>query len=150
MSRVTGADRIARAMRRMTPEMVENITDAVDKGAREVEARAKEIAPKDTGEMANAIEVRENLDGFQATGAIGNFARQVKAGDAGIKRFIGVYPQKAGDPGWYAAWVEYGTTKNAAKPFLLPSFVSQRKGIEGRIKRAVRKAVRTVAKGGGQ
>ena len=146
-STVKGLSRTQAAMRRLTPAMVENITEAVDKGALAVEARAKQIAPRDTGDMANAIEVRENLDGFTATGAIGNFAKLVKAGGDGIKRFIGVFPQKAGDPGWYAAWVEIGTQKAAARPFLLPSYLSQRRQIQNRINRAVRKAVRDTARG---
>lgn len=148
-SSVTGLSRTQAAMRRLTPAMVENITAAVEQGARDVEARAKAVAPRDTGDMVSAIEVRENLEGFKATGAIGNFAKQLSRAGQGIQRFIGVFPQRAGDKGWYAAWVEYGTTKNAAKPFLLPSFISQRKQIEGRIKRAVNKAIRQVARGGG-
>lgn len=166
-STVKGLTRTQAALRRLTPAMVESITEAVDKGAKAVESRAKAIAPRDSGDMAGAIEVRENLDGFRATGAIGNFAATMRDAGAskrdkgiaaralrenqaeqGISRFVGVFPTKAGDPGWYAAWVEYGTTKNAAKPFLLPSFISQRKSIESRIKRAVNKAIRTIARGG--
>jgi hypothetical protein len=38
--------------------------------------------------------------------------------------------------------VEYGTTEAAAQPFFWPGFGLSRKRIEGRIKRAVSKAVR--------
>jgi HK97 gp10 family phage protein len=148
-SRVDGLNRTQAALRRMGPETAKQIEVALEAGAQEIADRARSIAPRDTGEMVGAIEVRKTLEGFNGTGAVGNFARMVSGAANGMTRFIGVFPDSRSSPGWYAAWVEFGTTTRAGKPFLQPSFFSLRKRVQGRIGRAVNKAVREVAARGG-
>jgi hypothetical protein len=65
-----------------------------------------------------------------------------------MTRFVGVFPERRGSPGWYAVWVEFGTTKSRARPFLLPAFFSHRTRVLNRVNRAVNAAVRQVARGG--
>jgi HK97 gp10 family phage protein len=148
-SRVEGMSKTSAALKRMGPEMVKQVTDALDQGAQEIATKARSIAPRDTGAMAGAIEVRNTLEGFTATGAVGNFARMVSGAAAGLTRFIGVFPATRASPGWYAAFVEFGNTKRAPMPFLQPSFFSLRKPVQARIARAVNKAIREVAARGG-
>ncbi len=145
---IRGADRTARALRRLTPDMLDDINGALDKGAEEIRSTAASIAPRDSGEMADAIEVRSTLDGFTGTGAVGNFARMVKGEAGGLIRHIGVFPNRRGSPGWYAAWVEFGTATTRAQPFMLPAFFSRRKRVQGRIKRAVNRAIKETARRG--
>lgn len=142
---VKGQAAAARGLRAMGPAAQRRIEEALDQGAEELRARAAAIAPRDTGELSGAIEVRETLDGFKGTGAVGNFAKLSASRAGGLARYVGVFPGKRGDPGWYAAWVEFGTKDTRARPFLLPSFVTLRKRIQGRINRAVNKAVREAA-----
>jgi len=118
---IRGADKTARALKRLSPAMTEDINAALDKGANEIRSKAASIAPRDTGELAEAIEVRDSLDGFTGRGAIGNFARMVKGEAGGLIRHIGVFPERRGSPGWYAAWVEFGTATTRAQPFLMPA-----------------------------
>lgn len=130
---------------RMNEAAAKGLVDALDKGAAEIAGRAKVLAPRRSGELERSIEVRDNLEGFRGTGAVGNFARLVRGGAGGLARFIGVFPRKRGDPGWYAAWVEFGTRRAAAQPFLGPAFFGARKRVTGRVKRALTKAAKEVA-----
>lgn len=147
-ARVEGLDKTIRALRRMGPANAKAIKEALDNGAREIASRARAIAPRDTGEMARAIEVRKTLDGFTAPGAVGNFGRMVRGAAAGLTRFVGVFPDSRSSPGWYAAFVEFGHARAAAKPFLKPAFFSLRRKTVGRIKRAISKAVKDTARRG--
>ena len=54
-------------------------------------------------------DMRDNIDDFGASGAIGEFGRSVKGGAGTLRRFVGVFPATKGAPGWYAAFVEFGT-----------------------------------------
>jgi HK97 gp10 family phage protein len=148
-SRIEGMSKTALAMKRMGAETVKQVEKALDEGAEEIAAKARQIAPRDTGELASAIEVRNSLDGFTATGAVGYFGRMVSGSAAGLTRFIGVMPKDRKSPGWYAAWVEWGTTTRAPQPFVKPAFFSLQKKVQGRIGRAVNKAIREVAARGG-
>lgn len=145
---VEGLDRARRAMRRLTPEIAAQVNAALDKGAEEIRSRATAIAPRDTGELSRSLEVRTTLDGFRGTGAVGNFARMVRGQALGFTRFIGVFPDRKGSPGWYAAWVEFGTAKSTAKPFLRPAFFSLRRRALGRVSRAISAGAKQVARGG--
>lgn len=148
-SRVEGMSKTSAALKRMGPEVTKQITDALDKGAQEIASKARQIAPRDTGAMAGAIEVRNTLDGFTATGAVGNFARQVQGAADGLTRFVGVFPASRSSPGWYAAFVEFGNTKRAPKPFLKPAFFVLRTRVVNRIKASIRRATKEVASRGG-
>lgn len=108
-SKVTGAVSGARRFKAFPAAVAGRIDGALQKGAEEVRDRAKAIAPKDTGELRRAIEVRATLDGFGASGAVGNFGRMVKGAAGNLQRFIGVFPATKGAAGWYAAFVEFGT-----------------------------------------
>jgi HK97 gp10 family phage protein len=145
---VKGLEKTSRALAILPKQSAAEINAALDKGAEEIRSRAFTIAPRETGDLAGAIEVRRSLEGFKGSGAVGNFARMVSGKAGGMVRHIGVFPDRAGAPGWYAAWVEFGTVKASAQPFLLPAFFSLRKRVESRIKRAVSKAIKQVANRG--
>ena len=139
--RLEGAERLSRALKRLGPENVQAIEGALDKGAEEVATRARSIVPKQTGELANAIEVRSSLDGLNLSGIL---ARQAGKQDR-LSRFVGIFPESRGSPGWYGLFVEFGTSKAPARPYLLPAFYSLKKRVTGRVKRAINKASRAVA-----
>jgi HK97 gp10 family phage protein len=173
--RIEGLPAVRRGLGTWKRETRIEISRALQEGAEHIRDVAKAIVPFKTGELRGAIEVRENVDDFKATGAVGNFGRMVSGVAGRIQRFIGVFPSRAGDPGWYAAFVEYGTaartegqryfTKGGRgriakasaigphhpgtkpKPFLIPAFFSQRQFVLGRINRALNKAIKKVASG---
>lgn len=170
-ARVTGMREGSRRFKAFPAAVVTEIEAALDKGADEIRDRAKAIAPRDTGELRRAIEVRDTLDGFTAGGAVGNFGRMVRGAAGRLQRFIGVFPDVKGAPGWYAAFVEFGTAprvegqrytqasgkrRKAAithpgtqpRPFLKPAFFSLRRRVVGRINRAIGSAAKKVARRG--
>lgn len=146
----------ARAILRGLPFDINTaLTTALDSAAESIAERARVLAPKDTGALRGAIKVRKSLEGFVGTGAVGNFARLAKGKSGLFTRYIGVFPRKRGDAGWYAAWVEFGTgprfTKKgkyvgarAATPFLGPAFFGGRKQAESKVRRAIGKAAREI------
>lgn len=175
-AKVTGLPAIKRKLQEWPATTAREVEKALQEGAEHIRDVARVIVPADTGELRNAIEVRSTLEGFTPRGATGNFARMVSGAAGRLQRFIGVFPAKAGAPGWYAAWVEFGTAPRRAgeryltlggrskvgkasaigdfhpgtapQPFLLPAFFSQRRYVIARINRALGKAAKRVAKGG--
>ena len=144
---VEGLGKAQAAMKRLTPEMARKIDGALDKGAQEVSDRAAAIAPKDSGELAGAIEVRSGLDGL--SGRQSAFVRRIAGRTGGeLVRIIGVFAERRGSPGWYAPFVELGTKKKARRPFLRPAFVTLRRRVQGRVARAVNAAAKEVARRG--
>lgn len=176
-TKVTGGREGVRAFRAFPVAARAEIEAALQKSAEEILARAKAIAPSDTGELRGALEIRDSLDGFAATGAVGDFARSGGVGKPGtfdrsspgvLARYIGVFPNVKGAPGWYAAFVEFGTAARTAgaryaqrsgktrkskdthpgtpaRPFLKPAFFSLKGRALNRIRRAVSAAAKTVA-----
>lgn len=148
------------------------IQKALDKSAEEIRARAAAIAPRSPGggELAKAIEVKRTLEGFNAGGSVGRAILSGSTGGGGLTRYIGVFPEKSGAAGWYAAFVEFGTAKRAAgkkytqasgrkrtsgnthpgtpaRPFLRPAFFSLQARSVNRVKRAINKAAKGMARG---
>jgi HK97 gp10 family phage protein len=171
--KVNGLKQFRAQMTRLQAEEAKAIDDALEKGAREIQDLAKAIAPRgDSGDLAEAIDVRENLDGYKARGV---FAK-MKVGGSGsssLARHIGVFPSHAGDKGFYAAFVEFGTAPRKAgqyytqasgrrrkaqgthpgtpaRPFLRPAFQSLKSRTVNRVKRAINKAAKQVAARGRQ
>jgi len=160
-SRVEGIEETRRVFAQLSPVAIGRITNALNLGAEEIKVTAKALAPKDTGELAGAIEVRRSLEGFSARGIIGAFHVAAGGGAAqtSVERFIGVFPERKNSPGWYAAFVEFGTASRTkgkvyktgskrrkkkardthpgttAQPFLFPAFWALRKRVKGRITR---------------
>lgn len=119
---LVGLDHALRTFDRLPREANEAITDALNKGAAEIEARAKTLAPVRTGRLRDSI--RSN---------IGSRLGRVFAE-------IGVFDYRAG-------WIEFGTVNRAAQPFFWPAVRGVRKRVTNRVKRQLRLAAREVARG---
>jgi HK97 gp10 family phage protein len=148
MAEVRGVEATVRALRALGPEAQERITDALDKGAAEVEARAKAIAPVDDGDLREAIEVRDGSAGGAVQGAFTAFRAALGAAAPQLVRRIGIFPDLNGGKAFYARWVEFGTAEQPARPFLRPAYLTLRKRVEGRIKRAINAGIKEVARRG--
>lgn len=155
---VDGLDKLNKRFRNLPRAAAKAIEPAVHKGALEVQTAARTLAPVDTGELRDAIEVKDDISDFKATGAIGNFGNASGGGVGDIKRYIGLFPEKRNSPGWYGAWVEFGTAPRSQKfgnngtvnlpgtpprPFLFPAYRLMRKRVVGRVRRAIKKAAKS-------
>lgn len=99
------------------------IADALEKGADEMVDGAKALAPVDEGHLRDSIRKEPGAHELQV---------RVVAGD---------------EAAFYAPMVEYGTTKQTARPFFWPTYRLLRKRIRNRVSRAVNKAARDTARG---
>lgn len=87
-----------------------------------VEARAKVYCPVDTGLLRNSIE-----SSFEGDGRTGEMVGAVTAGGGGVSH---VLYSLFGDGINYARYVEYGTSRMAAQPFMTPAFDEEIPGYE--------------------
>ena len=128
--RVEGLDVLARRLREL-PDRVRRVAliRAVKAAAEPIVVRAKALAPKDTGTLVQNIGVRFTRRGAGRVSAqIGVFARKLsdkqrvaahaRARKRGKER---ASYRDLNDP-FYARFVEVGTSKMAARPFLRPAF----------------------------
>lgn len=79
---------------------------AIRKAAHDVEARAKDIVPVDTGNLKNSIQTAMESD---------------------LTAIVGTHVE-------YAPYVEYGTRKMAARPYLGPAAEAVRPSLESAMK----------------
>lgn len=137
------AENLRRRLLRLPAAMMAEIDKALDVSAREIQRDAMVAVPKDTGELSGAITVRETLEGITLRGINTRLARG-RAED--IARFIGVFGARRGEPGWYAAFVEFGAAGRPAQPYLRPAYQANRRRANARIRRAVRKVTRQASR----
>jgi HK97 gp10 family phage protein len=106
------------------PKLLNELNDStslgIQKTADEIEDEARKRVPVDTGDLRASIRTQGPLNGDP-------LAYQVTAGN----RFVG-----------YAPFVEFGTRRMAAQPFLMPAFASvdKLKNIINEINQLIRKA----------
>lgn len=124
--KVLKRDRLFSKLRKLAPDTDREVAKAVAKGAEEVAATAKQLAPVATGELRDSI-------GWQMNKSRMNIVATISA-DA-----------------LHARWVEFGTKggvlgSQPAQPFMFPAYRLLRKRVRNRIGRAIGKAARKVAK----
>lgn len=115
--RVVGLAELTKAMRELPVEVhASALRPAVSAAAGVVQKDARLRAPRDTGTLAKAIyrtRSRSLSSGTMETAIVG-----VRFG----KRY-----RKRGQDAWYWKFIEFGTSKMAARPFLRPAFESTKK-----------------------
>ena len=115
---VTGLAELEKRMLAFPDKIARNIiARALSKGAAIIRDEARQIAPRDTGEMARDIMIKKartergsSLLTFQVFVRTGKKSRL-----AGKKRNVS-------RDSFYWRFVEFGTAKMAAKPFMRPAF----------------------------
>jgi HK97 gp10 family phage protein len=124
MARTEGLERLKLKIARLPVEAHARMKEALDQSADELVAMQKRLAPRDEGDLINSIE--------KAPG----------------RHELAVIVRAGGKAAPHAKWVEYGTSKMAARPFFWPSWRALRKRIKGKMSRAATKAAKVVAAGG--
>lgn len=110
-----------RKLRKLDDDMLEQIRTAIAQGADMLQKEARYRVPVSSGLLQSSIKVKKNRDGLSAR--VGIFGRDMK------KAF-------------YARWVEYGTKKMTAKPYLAPAKVATKAAWGRIIRQAVWRALR--------
>lgn len=109
---IQGLQELEKKLLQMAPKLARNgLRAAVAAGARVVAAEARKNAPVDTGTLRRAVyskQIREESNMTQQTFYVG-------------ARF-GKREQAKNRDAYYFPFVEFGTAKMAAKPFMRPAF----------------------------
>lgn len=142
---VQGLDRLKRKLTVTIPARVrERTRAAMEKGANEIVAMAKNLVPVDTGALRDSIgwtwgDAPKGSTVLAQSSEIGGGER--------ITIYAGTRDKTLGDrDAFYARWVEFGTQNMAPYPFFFPSYRALKRRVKGRIKREMRKAIREGAK----
>lgn len=98
-------DSLIKALGQFPGNIQKNVmVGAIRASANVVRDRAREIVPIDTGTLKKSIR---------------SIQRKAKQGEV----MFSVTPSKGGkNSGWYAHFIEFGTSKQVAQPFLRPAF----------------------------
>lgn len=86
---------------------------AVDFGAKRIERRAKYLCPVDTGKLERSIKIEDIVGG-----------------------------KSIGPDTDYDVYVEYGTSKMAAQPYMRPALTENRKPIANRLTKYIKEVLR--------
>jgi HK97 gp10 family phage protein len=143
---LTGFKELAEALKKLGPKVAKNgLRRATSAGAAIVRNDARARAPVDTGEMKRDIMMKRARDvkGGDTTGA--QYIVYVRSGKksrlAGKKRDI----QR---DSYYWKFIEFGTAKMAAKPFLRPAFEANKEAAVEAIGKSLDETIQTMAREG--
>ncbi len=116
---LTGFKEFADALRKLGPRVAKNnLRRAVSAGAALVRNEARATAPVDTGELKKDIQMKREKD--QRDGPLAaKFSVFVRSGK---KSRLSGAARDVDKDSFYWKFVEFGTSKMAAQPFLEPAF----------------------------
>ena len=126
-------DRFEASMNARKARLLQAVRPALEKGATELQASTKSLAPKDTGALANSIAITLPGDSTPAYS---------QPGGARVAGENEVLVTAGNEQVRYAHLIEFGSVHGHAQPFFFISWRFQKKRITDRIKRALRKAIK--------
>jgi HK97 gp10 family phage protein len=141
---VQNADRLVKKLTRIPELMRLKIRDAMADEADEIVAMMKRLVPVEPGkpDLRDSIGWRWGARAPAGSAAVG----QVRTSEFGSTLTLTIYA--ANNQTFYGTFVEFGTSKMAARPFFFPSYRARRKDAKKAMREAVREAARQVAAGG--
>jgi len=152
---IKGLDSLNRKLRALPLVAEKRIRQAMEQGADEIVAMMKSLCPADSGDLKKSIAWTW---GQAPKGAL----TVAKVKQASGENTLTIYAGNA--EAYYARFVEFGTASHIAggefagatipaipaQPFFYVSFRANRRKVKGRITRAINKAAKEVAAGGGK
>lgn len=145
-----GVTSLRKKLRRMDPEITDGIKTEISSIAKEMETAMLGMVPVDQGDLAETIAHKLGRDGLTAVVGPG-------AASAQIKRGMKMSQQKYKKDGtvtastarnnnvrfqlYKAHWIEFGTKKKAARPFIQPAFDINKDRFKRNVRAAVKKAI---------
>jgi HK97 gp10 family phage protein len=128
---VSGLKELQAAMKELPANIARNVLrGAVNAGATVIREEAKARAPKFEGKVAKGQPIREKSSAVLQTFYVG-----VRQGRSAKKT------KKGSIDAWYARFVEFGTSKMAARPFMRPAFEAKKEAAVQAIKNYLEKRI---------
>jgi HK97 gp10 family phage protein len=149
MATIVGAETVARRLRAFADDVREPLREAVSEGAETVRAAA--ITAMRGSKSGRVYRTpggprRASAPGEAPAVVSGRLidSLAVRASDDGLTARVGVEDPAAAT---YARSLEFGTSKMAARPWLVPALEASRDEIERRIRETLRAAIRKADRG---
>ncbi|PRX90824.1 HK97-gp10 family putative phage morphogenesis protein [Allonocardiopsis opalescens] len=117
--RVVGAQALRRVFARMTTDMHEVQEEVAEKWADAAYEGAVRDVPIDTGDLGSALEKRVRGSGSTADAEVGVWE----------------------DEEYYGQFVEFGTSKMAAQPFMYPNASAANRQVRGWVREGIEKRI---------
>lgn len=138
---ISGMAELARKLEGMAANVQRNtLRKAVSSGAAIIRNEAKALAPVDTGEMRRDIQMkRERTPDSQ----IATYAVYVRSGK---KSRLAGRARNVERDSFYWRFVEFGTSKMAAQPFMRPAFNAKKEEAAEQIKATLAAKIAELAK----
>lgn len=151
--KVEGLQELDKRLREFGPKIAANgLRSASLAGAKVFLNAAKETVPVRTGTLrANLVTKRRRTAQNVATYAVVVKQITLKHADTRLNRRLRRVGRKykADGPGFYAKFLEFGSSKMSAKPFLRPAFLSNTEQAIAAVKSGLERAVARAAKRAG-
>jgi HK97 gp10 family phage protein len=132
-SGLRGVTKLRRTLRRIDPDITREVREEVERVTERILADMQSMVPKDTGDLAAALDKRVARDGLTARVGLVTKAKQ--------RDFF------------YARFIEFGTKEGKgphpqeARPFMQPAFDVNETEAKRRITQAINDALRRAASG---
>ena len=143
---LTGFKELAEALKKLGPKVAKNgLRRATSAGAAIVRNDARKRAPVDTGEMKRDIMMKREKDvrGGDTTGAVYTvFVR------SGKKSRLAGKARNVERDSYYWKFVEFGTAKMPARPFLRPAFEANKEAAVEAIGKSLDETIQAAAREG--
>ena len=125
--KLDGMDKLFRNLRSVQQAVLDNMESIIKRAAEKIREDAEKLAPKRTGKLARSIEIKK----LEVTKD---------------KIRIGVGP--VGKDIFYWFFVEYGTSKMSAQPYLRPAFENNKDAVKREIMREINSIIQKEARKG--
>lgn len=126
-SKLVGASKLRRTLRRLPEEARGGIRSALAAGAARILQSAQQLVPVATGLLRSLLRVRVSRDGLGAQ--------------------IGLIGKRANRKAFYGRFVEFGTREQPAQPFLTPAFEAERQRLLQDARKEIGKALERASDG---
>lgn len=141
---LTGFKELAAALRALPERVAKNgLHAAVGAGARVIRNSARTRAPKDTGEMAKDIQIKRERGQQGGDTFVARYSVFVLTGKK--SRLKGKKRNVQRDS-YYWRFVEFGTSKMAARPFMRPAFEAEKEAAVAEIGEKLDQRIQAAAK----
>lgn len=158
-----GVDKLRRLLRKIDPELTDNVRAVIRKGSQGIEFNMLASVPVDEGDLQQSISFKTGRDGFTAyigpgvdrasITKLGFGMSEQKHTRSGALTKATIANNDARFQLYKAHWIEYGTKPHGghpgqpARPFMTPAYDANKGWIQADLKNAIKEALEAAGRG---